>query len=208
MTEFAFDPYAALAKIQNQTLTPAIVATPATEYRPPVETLATLAALAGVGAGIEKPERPSIAPSDCPITDLFERIGLMDENDGQEVYDVAARDLGYESFDAAISVIVDGWAEHLRGVDHPAIEDARTNWHWCEIAARHGWCTSSLWGQFSGLIPRLGGETIRSIYRDYAVTASGSMLMRCPRDDDPAIWEAVDPDDAGQYQQRHRKEDR
>jgi len=52
MTEFAFDPYAALAKIQNQTLTPAKAAKAAKvapEYHPPVETLATLAALAGVG---------------------------------------------------------------------------------------------------------------------------------------------------------------
>jgi len=189
MTEFAFDPYAALAKIQNQTLTPAIVATPATEYRPPVETVATVAGIAGVGAGNEKPERPSITPSDCPITDLFERIGLMDEGGGREVYDAAARDLGHASFDAAITAIMDHWADRLRGSDHPAVEDARANWHWCEIAARHGWCTSSLWGHFSGLIPRLRGETIRSLYRDYAVTTSGSMLMRCSRDDDPAIWE-------------------
>ncbi len=201
MTEFAFDPYAALVRIKERAPTPATVATPATEHPPPVETVAAVAGIAGGGVRNAESDGPVAASADCPVTDLFERIGLMDEAGGQEGYDAAARDLGYASFDAAIRAIVNGWATHLRDCAHPAIEDARANWRWCEIAVRHGWCTQSLWGRQSGLYPRLRGQKIRNLYRDYIVTSSGAILMRCPRDGDPPIWARSDDDSAEELTQ-------
>lgn len=182
MSAFKFDPYAELARIQNQSPTPAIVATPATEQRLQVETVATVAGIAGSGVEIEK--------SSPGISDLFERIGIMDETGGAACHEAAAQDLGFDSFDDAIHHISQEWANHIRGSFLPCEQDARANWQQVEVAARYGWDEINLFGRYSGLINRLDGGVIKHVHRDYVTTECGAIYPRASRDGEWPIWEA------------------
>lgn len=183
MNAFKFDPYAELAKIQNQNPEPAIVATLATEQRLPVETVAEIAGIAGSGVEIEK--------SSCPVVDLFERIGIMDEAGNRDCYDLAALDLGYASFDDAIQQIVDRWFQLLDEICAPCLNDARANRNQIEIAAREGWGEIELFGRYSGLINRLDGDRIRHVHKAYATTLSGAIYPRSSPAGAWPIWEVA-----------------
>mgnify|MGYP001793553876 CR=1 FL=1 len=92
MNAFKFDPYAELAKIQNQTPTPAIVATPATEQRPPVETVATVAGIAGSGRENENLAAPA-SDSATPAPDDPETYLAYVREHGITTYGVVAMGL-------------------------------------------------------------------------------------------------------------------
>ncbi|MEM9061656.1 MAG: hypothetical protein AAGD13_14440 [Pseudomonadota bacterium] len=92
MNAFKFDPYAELAKIQNQTPTPAIVATPATELRPLVETVASVAGIAGSGRECEK-LATSASDSATPTPDDPEAYLAYIREHGITTYGVVAMGL-------------------------------------------------------------------------------------------------------------------
>lgn len=185
-----FDPFAVLAKLENRHAapsTPPILPTLGGENLKTVGTVGTVGTVEGGQA-----RKSKIAhPAECLITDLWEAAAIR-AGDAPELsradLDGAAHGMGLGDFEGAIAEALCRWARHLRGCDHPAVQAARENWHECEIAARMGWGTQSLFAERHGLIPRLAGRRIRVLGRDLAKSDCGVIWPRREIDGDWLIW--------------------